>query len=114
MNKNNKISILHSKKVFYSLAILICALGAFIENVIEDNCRIIANGILGFGVFYLIYLAFLSPKNTTNNLIELEDIEFPKDIRYLFFGFFLTMIMFRAAGLILDLVRYLIYGYTGQ
>ena len=99
-NGPKKTSLLHNERVFYGLVILTCAFGAYTANVIEDNFRIIANGVVGLVTLYLIYLAFVSPKNVLNKRVELDDLEIPKDIRYFFFAFFWTMIMFWAGGLI--------------
>ena len=57
---------LHNNKVFYTLAMLLCALGAYVANLIEDWHKMIAIDIVGLVVPYLIYLAFLSPKNITD------------------------------------------------
>jgi len=99
-NGPKKTSLLHNERVFYGLVILTCAFGAYTANVIEDNFRIIENGVVGLVTLYLIYLAFVSPKNVLNKRVELDDLEIPKDIRYFFFAFFWTMIMFWAGGLI--------------
>jgi predicted MFS family arabinose efflux permease len=114
MNKIKKRSVLHKKEVFYSLVIALSLLGAYVANFIEDHYRIIANGIVGIAVLCLIYLIFLSPKNKPSKLIELEDLEFPSDIKYLFFGFLITMVMFLAAGQFIELVQYLLFGSMGR
>jgi hypothetical protein len=110
MSKETLNSILHKPGVFYTLGFAICALGIYIARFIQDKYKIFAEGFVGLAVFYLIYLTFLSRKNISSKPFELEDLEFPKDINYLFFGFFWAMIIYWAAGQILDLVRYFIYG----
>jgi hypothetical protein len=114
MSKKILNSILHKRGVFYTLGLAICALGIYIARLIQDKYKIVAGGFLGLAVLYLIYLAFLSPKNLSSKPLELEDLEFPRDINYLFFGFFWTMIMFWAAGQILDLARYLLSGFSSR
>jgi hypothetical protein len=113
MNIVKKFMLRYKNQIFYSLAMVICALGAYIANLIEDQNRVLAHGIVGGTVLYLIYLVFLSPKRIINDLLETPP-EYPEDIKYLFFGFFITMVMFWAAGQIIDLVRYLLYGLASK
>jgi hypothetical protein len=86
MNKKTLNSILHKPGVFYTLGFTICALGIYVARLIQNKYEIVAGGFLGLAVFYLIYLAFLSPKNLSSKPLNLEDLEFPRDINYLFFG----------------------------
>ncbi len=90
-----------------------CAFGAYVAYIIEDRHKVVVNGVLSSAVLYLIYLAFLSPRKIISESIEVK-LEFPKDIKYLVIGFFATMIMFWAAGQILDLIWYLLSGFTGE
>lgn len=47
----------------------------------------VASGILGIVVLSLLYSAFLLPHCATGKPVELEDFDFPRAIRYLFYGF---------------------------
>jgi len=106
---NKKRSILHRNEVFYTIGAILIALGAYAAYVIEVRYKILANGILGIVVPYLVYLAFLSPKNMPDRLSELEDLEFPRGLIYWFYGFFWTMIMYWGVSLTLDLARSLLH-----
>lgn len=112
MNTNKKFTILQKKEIFYTIVFILSALGIYVARLIENHSKIVASGILGFAVLYLMYSAFVLPRNTTGRTIEFEDLEFPRDIKYLFYGFFGAMIMFWAGSLILDLVRYLLGTYA--
>lgn len=114
MKTNKKIAILQKKKVFYTIVFILSALGLYFARLIENNYKMVASGILGIVVLYLLYSAFVLPRSATGKPIELEDLDFPRDIRYLFYGFFLAMIMYWAISLILDMVRYLLSGITGR
>jgi hypothetical protein len=82
--------------------------GIYLANLIEERYKVVASGILGFVIPYLIYKAFVSPKNRTGKPVELEDLEFPRDMKFFLCAFFWGMIMFWAGSQILDLARYLL------
>lgn len=112
MKTNKKFTVLQKKEIFYTTVFILSALGIYIARLIENHFKIVASGILGFVVLYLMYSAIVLPRNTTGRSIEFEDLEFPRNIKYLFYGFFWAMIMFWAGSLILDLVRYLLSEIT--
>jgi len=114
MKSNRKFTILHRNEIFYTLVVIMCVLGVYVANIVEHQYAIIAGGITGLAILYLIYLVFVAPKNITSKPIELKDLEFPRDIKYLFIGFFWTMIMFWAAGQIINLAQYLLHGIIGM
>lgn len=114
MKTNKKFPILQKKEIFYTIVFILSAFGIYIAWLIENHSKIVAGGILGLVVLYLMYSAFVLPRNAKGPPIELEDLEFPRDIKYLFYGFFWAMIMFWAGSLILDLVGYLLSGITSR
>jgi len=81
--------------------------GVYVAYITVDRYENIVHGVLGFTILYLLYLVFLSPRRIINEPIEI-DLEFPRDLKHLIFGFFLTIIIFWAGAQIIHLVWYLI------
>lgn len=108
MKNNNKYDLLYNPKIFYTIAFVIGVLGFYIAKIIESQYKVIANGILGLLVPYLLYMAFVASRNEAKP-IALNELEFPRDIRYFLYSFFWPMLIYWAYYQILDLVRYLFY-----
>jgi hypothetical protein len=105
----NKIRefISHFKiQIFFTLVATACALGVYAAFVTVDQYEIVVDATLGFTVLYLLLLKFLTIQRASNEPTGIK-LEFPKDLKYIFFGFFITMIALWASIQVLNLIWYL-------
>lgn len=92
--------------IFFSLLIITIAFGIYIAIVIMDRYELVVRGTLGFTTLYLLHQHYLSPQKNRDESVGIL-IEFPRDIKHLISGFFLSIVMFWAFQQVLEIVRYL-------
>lgn len=89
------------------LMIVFGILGGLIGFYTIRQYKEIVNGILGLVIIYLIYQLFLKPRVLDHDSADLV-YKFPRDIKYLLFGFFWCIILSWATGNIINMVFALI------
>ncbi len=95
MNKFKEFVMRFKNPIFFSLLAVIGIFGVYVGYVTVDRYQVIVSGVLGLSTLYLLYLDYLSSQKNFNKHVGIR-IEFPKDLRYLGYGFFLVIIMFWA------------------
>ena len=113
MDKIKIFTLRYKKQIFFSLVGLFSAAGACIGYVTVDRYEIIVRATLGFVVLYMINRQFLSPRKNVNESIGVQ-LEFPRDLKYLVYGFFLTIIMSWSGIQMLYLMWYLKAIFTNR
>ena len=108
MKKNKKYGLLYNHKIFYTIAFITGVFGFYIAKIIESQHKMVANGILGLLVPYLLYIAFVAPRNKAT-LIEIDDLVFPRDLKYFLYSFLWPMIIYWAFFQVIDSARYLLH-----
>ena len=93
-------------KIFFIMLIVAIISGMYIGIATVYRYEIIVRGILGLATFYLIHLLFVPPKNFVSKPIGIQ-VEFPRDLKYIASGFFLSIIMYWSGQHLLDVVLYL-------
>jgi len=84
------------------MALIIAAIvGAYVGAITVYRYEILVRGILGIATLYLIYLLFVPLKNFVGKLTGIQ-VEFPRDIKYIVAGFFLSIIMYWSGQNFLD------------
>lgn len=106
MNKFKEFVMHFKNPIFFSLLVIIGILGVYVGYVTVDRYQVIVSGVLGLSTLYLLYLDYLSPQKNGNKRVGIG-IEFPKDLRYLGYGFFLVIIMFWAMIQVVHVFWYL-------
>lgn len=95
MNKIREFIVRYKNLIFFSLLGASCTFGVYVGYITVDRYQVIVSGVLGLSTLYLLNLEFLSSKRISNKRSGIR-IELPKDLIYLVYGFFLTIIMFWA------------------
>jgi hypothetical protein len=109
IDKDCKMKINDKTKytAYFALLTIIILSGFYIAYVIGHKYALIAQGVLGCSVFYLLQrLFFPKPKSVHEPITNL--IEFPKNIKYLALGFVLSMIMYWAVENVIYMLFWLI------
>ena len=104
MTAGKKLSIFNKKLFFYSISFVLAILGIYAAKIIQAQNKIVTGGIVGLALFYLLWVTYVLPKNTKSKFAEFEDLEFPRDMYYLLYGFVWAMIIYWAGSQFLDLV----------
>ena len=91
--------------IFFTTLIIAVVAGTYIGIITLYRYGIVVRGILGFATLYLIHLLFVPPKNFVSKLIGIQ-VEFPRDIKYIISGFFLSVIIYWSGQNLLDTVVY--------
>ena len=112
--KESKSPILHLKNSTFSFIFLVsCIVGGFVAHKIFEQYPIVARAILGAATLFFVWLEFLSSWKSIDETPEIQ-LEIPKDLRYFIYGLVLAAISVWASIQILDLARYLLYGYVSR
>ncbi len=92
------------KKILFSLFFIsIGFVGAIVGRLIMNRNEIIVDGILGLVVLFLLIKLFPSPKNSTGGIFN-NLFDFPSNIKYTVYGFFLAIILYWSAKYVLALI----------
>lgn len=108
MKKIVEYVICYKKFIFFLLLGISCVFGLYIGYMSVDRYQTIVSGVLGLSTLYLLHLEFLSPKRNANNRGAGINIELPKDLIYLIYGFFLAIILFWAMIQIVNAFWYIL------
>ena len=105
-----KIKTSTNNLIFFVTLIITVAAGVYIGIVTIYRYEIMVKGILGITTLYLIQLLFVPPKNFVSKLNGIQ-VEFPRDIKYIVLGFFLSVIMYWSGQSFLDTLVYYLKFY---
>ncbi len=95
----------------YALIGVAYILGILVAHLILINYRVVAHGILGLAIWFLVIRFFVLPKNQQqpNNMSVREALFiFPTNIQLLTLGFFWALVLYLALWEIISTIQYLI------
>ena len=107
MEKFNSFISTYKNQIYFSLAVILMALGVYIGFKTVDQFQIIVNAALGITVLYLLYDKFFSHGRINNQLAD-NQVKLPQDLKKLVYAFIGTIIGFWATAQVVRLVYYLI------
>ena len=95
------------KKALFSLFFMaIGFVGTIVGRLIMNRYEIIVNGILGLVVLFLLIKLFPSPKSSNGGPFN-DLFDFPRNIKYSVYGFFLALILYWSAKHVLTFIAYI-------
>jgi hypothetical protein len=106
MNMIKKTILSYKKVIFFTFVAVACAFGVYTAFITVDRYIVIVNATLGFTVLYMFVSEFMSIVRTADESAGIT-LEFPRDLRYILYGFFVTTVSLWASIQILHLIWYL-------
>lgn len=102
-----KTRIPFKRIIAYIIIITIGILVLKLAPAIIYRYEVIVNGVLGLAIIYLLYRIYLSSRR-----VEIDEpievlLEFPKNIRFLIFGVFWSLVLYFALENIFVMILYL-------
>jgi hypothetical protein len=99
------------KKIHEVIPFVILLIGAvvgvLITSITYRHYEVIANGILGLSIFYLVYQIYFSPTRKIDQNSNLL-LKFPRDIKYFIINFVWSIILYLALTRVLDMLLWMI------
>lgn len=89
MKKN---SFIIKKVTYLALALITLYVSAKVATL-AYNHKTLVDGLLGIVNLYLLYLLLLLKGSSTSKLFEAQ-IEYPRDLKYLFLSFFVWLVIY--------------------
>jgi hypothetical protein len=104
--KNMKTVTPLKKMLPYLTIMAFAVFGIYIARLTFRPYEYLARGILGCTVLFLLYRLYTSPKNVEKPTGFI--IEFPKDLNFIPFGFYWSIIIYWSSRLVIDMISWLI------